>query len=83
MTDPTWEEATGGGHFAYFMVRVHVDAPGKSATCAGVVERLGTGRKCSFPDGQALLRLLADWSHAPFKMPPGEARSNEPTHRGA
>jgi hypothetical protein len=54
--------------FAYFMVRIRVQVPSGPAGVAGVVERLGTGRKLPFPDGEELLRLLADWSHTPPKM---------------
>lgn len=66
--EPPREGGGGGDQFAYFMVRIRVPAPGDPATVAGVVERLGTGRKHAFPDGQELLRVLADWSHAPSKM---------------
>lgn len=64
MTDPAGDEVTSG-HFAYFTVRLRVPGPGEAASLAGVVERLGTGRKRSFSDGQQLLCLLAEWSHAP------------------
>lgn len=56
------------GHFAYFTVRLRVSAPGEPANLSGIVERLGAGRKRSFPDGQELLRLLTDWSQPPRKM---------------
>lgn len=49
-------------HFAFFMVRVRVDAPDEGPSCTGVVEQVGTGRKRHFPDGPGLLRLLTDWS---------------------
>jgi len=71
------EDATGGERFAYFMVRVHVRVPAEPATIAGVVERLGTGRKSAFPDGPGLLRLLTEWSHAPAKMRAAGESGNE------
>jgi len=75
--EPPRDDANGGDHFAYFMVRIRVQAPGEPANVAGVVERLGTGRKHSFPDGKELLRVLADWSRATAKMGDGGERRNE------
>lgn len=76
MTDPVREEATTGEQFAYFMVRVRIEAPETVPSFTGVVERLGTGRKGSFPDRDELLRLLTDWSRAPSKMRLEQQRSN-------
>lgn len=76
MTDPPREEATEGAHFEYFMVRVRVDASNEVTSPAGVVERLGTGRKRVFSDGDELLHLIADWSHALVKLQGEERRSN-------
>jgi len=75
--EPPRDDASGGDHFAYFMVRIRVQVPGEPANVAGVVERLGTGRKHSFPDGQELLRVLAGWSRAAAKMSGGAERRNE------
>ncbi|MGH7447309.1 MAG: hypothetical protein ACRELT_07095 [Longimicrobiales bacterium] len=77
MTDPV-EEATTAEQFAYFMVRVRVGAPGDAASFAGVVERLGTGRKRPFPDADALVRLLSDWSRVLPKMWSAPSGSNGP-----
>ena len=74
---PPREDATGGEHFAYFVVRIRVNSPDHAPGLAGVVERLETGRKCSFPDGQELIRLLADWSQVPGKMRGAGRRGNE------
>ncbi len=67
---------TNLNHFAYYVVRVRVSAPDEPFSVAGVVERLGTGRKHSFQEGQELLRLLADW-YASTKMPPAAETGNE------
>jgi hypothetical protein len=56
------EDATDGGRFTYFMVRVHVSAQSEPSDLAGMVEWLGTGQKHSFGDGQDLLNLLFAWS---------------------
>ena len=71
---------TNPAYFTYFVVRVRIDGPG---AVAGVVERLGTGRKQSFQEGHELLRILADWSNAPSKMPAAPETGNEsPQDRG-
>lgn len=69
-------------HFAYYVVRLRVNVPDEGASIAGVVERLGTGRKHSFQEGQELLRLLVDWSDAPSKMPPAAETGNESLENG-
>jgi hypothetical protein len=69
-------------HFAYYVVRVRVNVPDEAASVAGVVERLGTGRKRSFQEGQELLRLLVDWSDAPSKMPPAAESGNDSMENG-
>lgn len=72
---------TNPDHFAYYVVRVRVSAPDEPSSVAGVVERLGTGRKHSFQEGQELLRLLADW-YAPTKMPSAAETGNESLENG-
>ena len=69
-------------HFAYYVVRLRVNVLDAAASVAGVVERLGTGRKHSFQEGQELLRLLVDWPHAPSKLPPAAETSNDSLKKG-
>ena len=48
--------------FAYFMIRVHNVTDAGPRSVSGLVERLGTGEKRSFQDGEELLGLLSSWS---------------------
>ncbi len=77
MTDPGSGETDRGDRFAYFMVRVRVDALNRTAGFGGVLERLGTTWKQAFPDGQELLRLIAEWSKPQPNMMPDDPARNE------
>lgn len=74
MSEPAGQATEAG--FAYFMVRVRMNATGEPASIVGVAERLGTGRKHHFQNGPALLQLLAEWSQMHAKMQSAESGSN-------
>ena len=67
-----------GERFAYFMVRIQTNADTMAKT-AGVVERLGTGRKQSFSSIEELVRLLTEGSSDAQNMRIGTVSGNEPT----
>lgn len=67
-----------GERFAYFMVRIQTNADTMAKT-AGVVERLGTGRKQSFSSIEELMRLLTEGSGDVQNMRIGAVGGNEST----
>ena len=57
--------------FSYYMIRIrHSPADDRPEPLVGVVERLGTGEKQNFADGEALLQLLSGWTEGPPNMRP-------------
>jgi len=59
--------------FSYYMIRLRRHSPSAEARAeplAGVVERLGSGEKRGFTDGEELLRLLTDWTERLPNMRP-------------
>ena len=77
----------GGGGYLHFAVRVTCPVLGGPAGVAGLVERLGTGEKQPFENGDELLRLMCAWSAERFEMrpppqppppEPGATRTNSP-----
>lgn len=55
--------------FSYYMVRVrHSSTESRAESLAGVVERLGSGEKQRFADGEELLRLLSGWIDGLYNM---------------
>lgn len=69
-------------HYAYYTLRVQytrpADAPPglSAAELSGVVERLDTGEKHGFANGQELLQLVGGWTGGP-NMHAGAERGNE------
>jgi len=70
--------AETGERYAYFMVRIQTNADTRART-AGVIERLGTGRKQSFSSIDELVRLLTDGSADVQNMGTGAVTGNEST----
>ena len=61
--------------FSYYMVRVrHSSTENPPESLAGVVERLGSGEKQRFADGEELLRLLSGWIEGLHNMRPAAER---------
>jgi hypothetical protein len=57
--------------FSYYMIRIrHSPTEDRPDPLAGVVERLGSGEKQHFGDGDELLRLLSGWVEGPPNMRP-------------
>jgi hypothetical protein len=46
--------------FTYYVIRVKT-GPSEGETLTGVVERLASGEKQSFVNGEQLLRLMTTW----------------------
>ena len=66
--------------FRYYMIRVQTPANATPADgspeLSGVVERLGSGEKRDFADGDELVRLVTAWSEATPNMGGGPHAGN-------
>jgi hypothetical protein len=58
--------------YSYYMIRIrHSSAPEpRQEALTGIVERLGSGEKQNFADGEELLRLLTEWTDGLTNMRP-------------
>ncbi len=70
---PRDEEA--GTDVAYFMIRIQRTGSDPRAI-SGAIERLGTGERRTFQDGEELLRLVSSWPGASSKMQAGQGAGN-------
>jgi hypothetical protein len=53
---------TDGARYGYFVIQTRATHPPEGVRLTGVVEDLRTGEKRAFASGEALARLIHDWS---------------------